>query len=312
MSKIHYSSIRVKPPIRTVAGIKAASLHAAGKDATARAHLRDGAGEHRALSCVWHDGGYKPGMIVRGVESIGTDYLSALNAFTKDNGIATKKGGQLCLHLLCIVTPEAIKGDPHDPDNPEVRRLLADAIKWGDHAFGTDGSKATFAARYDIDEHGSGVVDLLVAPNHVFTMGRGEAKRRVACHAGLERLGKRHEQFYTYSACQDSWNKWMNEQGWDLRRGEPKAKTKREHLSPEGFKDDLERRTRLASRAVRQAADIIERDPSLVGEARALAVDATACLDRDIEAQARLADYYRESGDKTPAHAYERNREVER
>jgi len=63
--------------------------------------------------------------------------------------------------MLCVVSPEwlAETGDPRDPENPRVKELFKASKEWAEEKFGPG---CVIASRMDMDEAGSGVVDVFV------------------------------------------------------------------------------------------------------------------------------------------------------
>jgi len=232
--------VRVLNSIRNLAPIEAAARHARGDDGTARERRQEDT-PYRAFGMAWQDGGFRGGIIQHGRKNAYTDYAGAYKRWKADTGVSDPRTGcQIAQHVLCIVSPSAIEGDPWNPRNPSVRKLVRDAVQWANSEFG---DKATWAARYDVDEAGAGVVDLLVSPHHEFRIGRGKPKDRIAVAAAHDRIRRKWGARYSYSALQDSWAQWAQERGWNVERGIPKGASRREHLSPEAYKrlDDVAR-----------------------------------------------------------------------
>lgn len=293
----HKAAVRIVP-LKSAGQFTKASAHGRGEDRNARSRRRADAKERALAIYMSEDGKLKERLIKNCEKSPATDYLKALNAMKKAYGIGAKKGGALALHCMCVVSPELMGKDLHDPNGKRVGSLLALAIKWGNQTFGTDGVPAVFGARYDVDEVGGGVVDLFVAPHHVYAIGSGKPKRRVACSAALDRLAKEYERHYSYSAVQDSWAKFAKANGWPVERGDYKSITHREHLSPEEYKAEYGNNLRLATRALADAAKIqkLERGDEWLAEADQLRMDAEGVLDRDADAICRLKARYAKGG----------------
>ena len=155
-------------------------------------------------------------------------------------GASEKKGVKPVMHVVVGVSPEWLGSGVHDRDDPRVKRLLNAAIEWANAELG-----GTFAARYDVDERGGGVVDVFCAPVREYAVGRGRTMRRMVAPAkALRELGQRRGRKISYSAMQDAWAEWANRELGDGRvqfqRGRPKAETRAENLSPEDYKRSLE------------------------------------------------------------------------
>ena len=99
--------------------------------------------------------------------------------------------------------------------------LHKESKAWADTALG-----GCFATRYDIDEHGSGVVDVFCAPTREY---RG--KVRLMANSALRALQKREGERTSYAALQSSWARHC-QQHLDpaFQRGDPKSETGHEHI----------------------------------------------------------------------------------
>jgi len=89
------------------------------------------------------------------------DVVKAFKSFKERTGIKEQKGASVALHMLCVVSPEwlAETGDPRDPENPRVKELFKASKEWAEEKFGPG---CVIASRMDMDEAGSGVVDVFV------------------------------------------------------------------------------------------------------------------------------------------------------
>jgi len=132
--------------------------------------------------------------------------------------------------------------------------LFEHARKWADETFGEN---ACIAARMDMDEKGSGVVDLVVVPVAESTT-RGKTKTLVSVNKGLERAWGKCK---SYSALQDSWSQYAKRHlDPALERGKPKAETGADHVHSRVISKALEdakkikRDARKEARKVRNSA----------------------------------------------------------
>ena len=74
----------------------------------------------------------------------GLNLIASYKKYLADNGNPQPwKDGPWAHHLLVIVPPKSISGDPHDPNNPAVRKFFGEAIRWGQSDLG-----GVWAARY--------------------------------------------------------------------------------------------------------------------------------------------------------------------
>ena len=198
------------------------------------------------------------------------DYPELFRDFKARTGAAERNKTTLGLHLLVGVTPAWIDGDPHDPDNASVREIVRVAAEWVEHEFG----EQPWAVRYDLDERGSGIVDILVSPTAVYRNGRGAARPWISTNKALEALRDRHGNDKSYQALQTGWATYAKEHlDPDFERGKPGGG----HRSPEAFGAALdEERARLAKERedVEQQRETVEQDRKASAEAVAVAGDA--------------------------------------
>ena len=241
-----YAFVRCEK-LYTPASLAAAEKHGEGKGATAKMRRREDA-TARALAFTRNAEGAWQG----GVDSKhGLSLRTAHETHLKRHRAGLRKNSPRALHLLVGVSPEWIDGDPHDPRNPQVVKLVTSAAKWAEHTIG-----GTFAIRYDIDEAGSAVVDVFVSPVH-----ESRGKNVVSTHKSLAKLRDKHRRTYTYAALQDSWAQFA-QRTMDpmLLRGRYAKDTGREHLTPERYKavadqhlDDIEQLREVRDKMLKQA-----------------------------------------------------------
>ena len=180
-------------------------------------------------------------------------------------GAGERRGSTLCLHLIVGVSPDALAGDIHDPDNEAGRMLLAEAVRWAESEFGP---QSVFAARRDIDEEGAAVADVFVAPVAMLRAGRGAPKPTISVKKALEACANRAGRLPgdSYGALQDTWAKAARAIHPDLRRGIPKVVTGRSHVHADVYKREAEKArlrahrvaARLEEAARIEAARIVE------------------------------------------------------
>ena len=206
-----------------------ASQHASGLDRANERRRREDAGSARALSLTLGD--------PQGVRILqrgdAVDYAAAYESYRAANKLVERKGAPLGLHLLIGVSAEALEGDPHDPHNPAVRRLFNEAKNWCDDAFGT---KCCWALRYDVDEAGAAIVDVLLTPKRKYQYKSGETRWRAATRRARDELVERTGDRNDYAAMQTAWAAWAKEHVHPaIERGVPKKRTGREHLPPDVY-----------------------------------------------------------------------------
>ena len=147
------------------------------------------------------------------------------------------------IHIIAGVSPEFIarEGDPHDPRNPANFRVFEHAQAWAEKEFGPG---SVISARMDMDEAGSGVVDLFVVPVREMKM-RGKTKTIVSVNKALdeirEKYGKKRD-MGAYSSVNTSWAKYAQEHlDSELKRGVSKEETGREHVISDVFRVEAEK-----------------------------------------------------------------------
>ena len=309
------------PEVVSSAYHEAMKAHGRGKGALAVMRRRADATCRGIAACVGSDGQWLERRTVAANDEseprlkIGDAWLHHVKA----HGAGIRANANMALHLLVGVSPEWVEeaGRLHDSENPRNVDLFEHAIEWARGA-----GLAPYAARLDLDEKGGGEVDLFCAP--IRQQGRRNSRRNfVAVTQALNEIGSKHKQYRSYSGLQDSWHQYaVRHLSSELERGEPKAETKREHLSPERYGELMdecaargeqeirrmlaearrrnrnakrrEAAVRLASKAVRQAKRILDgRGEEGQQEAELLSKEAVAAVDGDDEAVARLDQRYR-------------------
>lgn len=236
--------------LKTFADIKSAERHAKRLDNTSALRQRDGA-DH-ADNYFWSNLG-------QGLEDGGADYTDAYKAHKAEHGVKSeRKGAALAAHALVGVSPEwlAETGSPHDLTNPRVEALIKAAKDWVESWAGKD---MVWAVRYDVDEVGSGVVDILASPvrsqfhksgssNPKISINKanGDLVDQVNVRLKKEWVDSGHDSdaykpiMKSFRAMQDSWAWYAQEHlSPKLERGDYIERTRREHIFPEEYKDML-------------------------------------------------------------------------
>lgn len=240
-------------PVKNIQYLSAQSKHARREDKTSDLRVRDDA--ERGMSLSWtFDDGPKPEFLPRtAADKKQPDYLSAFKTFKRENGVGERKGAQMGLHLFVGVSPEWVKegGDPHDPQNPRNQQLMKAAVDWAN-----TWSNGVYAARLDLDESGSSVVDLFIAPVRDQKHKNGSSKPVVSVNKALEELSIEHfgKRSKHYSALNSSWSEYAAlHLDPRLQRGDPKEETQRKHVPPDEYRELMQQ----ASKAL-EAAEIKE------------------------------------------------------
>lgn len=231
--------------IGSVQYLTAQTRHALREDKTSKERLRDGA---------------TPGTQIHlRPDDPAPDYVASFKTFKKEKGAGERKGAKLGVHIMCGVSPEwlAEAGDIHDPENPRQRQLLDAAVAWA-NSWSNDGC---FDARIDLDETGSAVVDLFVAPTSQQKHKSGQSKLVISVNKALEALAIEHEgkKSRQYSALNTSWAEYAAaELDPRLQRGKPKSETGKEHIAPDKYREMMQRATKAEAEAERLKAEAKE------------------------------------------------------
>lgn len=246
-------------PIKSVQYLSAQSKHARRQDQTSDLRVRDDAERGLSLSWTFEDGPTPEFTTRTASDDKQPDYLAAFKAFKKTNGVGERKGAQMGIHLFVGVSPEWIKegGDLHNPDNPRNKQLMAAAVAWAN-----TWSNGVYAARMDLDETGSSVVDLFVAPVRDQFHKKGSSKPVVSVNKALEGLsvevfGKRSKH---YAALNTSWAEYAAlHLDSRLERGVPKDKSGKEHIPPDEYRAMMQKANNALEAARNKEAQADER-----------------------------------------------------
>lgn len=145
------------------------------------------------------------------------DYVDAFKEHKRETGAGERKNAALALELKVIISPEWFAedgADPHDwKNNPRIKQALSEAKKWAE-SWGGKGS--VWASRYDMDEKGSGVVDIFMSPVREQRHKNGTSKLVISCRKAKEELlgteqAKDAEIKNSGAAMQSSWARWCQE-----------------------------------------------------------------------------------------------------
>ncbi|MCX8281772.1 hypothetical protein OSJ77_16380 [Phyllobacterium sp. 0TCS1.6C] len=179
------------------------------------------------------------------------ELTAAYKAHKSELGAVERQGAAIGMHVIAIVSPDWLRENgesAHDPENPRVKALIREAQAWVESWAGTS---SCYAYRFDMDEAGSGLVDLFVAPARIQKRktGKGNAAKEVntiSIRMAKDELLKQEQALdpnirKSGEAMQSSWARWC-QQHLDPRilRGQPKAKTGRDHIHAEAYKQAYE------------------------------------------------------------------------
>ena len=217
--------------LKHFAQIQSAEAHAKRQDLTSQNRQDEGRS---------HEANYFWSKVGDGLENGGADYAAAFREHKRQKGVKSeRKGAAIGQHLLVGVSPEwlAETGDPRDLNNERVQAVIEQAKAWAESWMGEG---AVWAVRYDTDEKGAGVVDILASPVREGRAGRGKPKPQISINKAKTELQERVGAKNSYEAMQTHWAEWAQKTlDPSLQRGQPKEETRREHLYPEEFKEVL-------------------------------------------------------------------------
>ena len=225
------------------AAISRAASHALGSDRSSRSRRRKGYDGPRALALIkgetdkWERAavvrppgeGEAPGPLPYHV-----DYQAAYQRHMKRHNARKPGDTHPAMHLIVGVSPvwfERPDGthEGHDITSEKVRRLVLAATRWAEAELG-----GVWAARYDLDEKGYGIVDLMCSP--IRTHGKN-GKNYVSIRKAQAELKQKYPGASKgFGAMQSSWADYATSAlGETFDRGIPKRITGREHLIAEEY-----------------------------------------------------------------------------
>lgn len=172
--------------------------------------------------------------------------VQAFKNLKRETGASERGKNAFGAHLLLCVSPEWIAkhGNVHDPDNPANQALFQCAIDYAEDKFGKG---SVIHARLDVDEKGSGVVDVITIPvEEIKTCGGKKTALKCLINKPLERLISETGTPKTYGAgtraLQTSWHEYACRRlDNTLQRGRPVEETGREHVHHSVFADAAEK-----------------------------------------------------------------------
>ena len=202
----------------------------------------------------------------------GCDYVAAWRACRAAQGARDpKKGAPLGFHALVMVSPDWLSEAAGDAAEIGRRRdlLVDEACAWARDTFGEG---AVAAWRYDQDERGSAVVDLILVPVANLSLGGKPKRPTVSTNRALEilALAEGLKSYRGYAAMQTSWARWAQERlDARMERGTPKIETGRENLPADQVREDYERLRQEAEAAAAEADADRERREEAAAHVRA-------------------------------------------
>ena len=273
--ELMFAFVRCKR-LPTSAAIAAASSHALGSDRSARSRRREGYDGPRAITLIKNDKNQwdKPALVQppkNGATELPyhVDYKTAYQRFLKANDARKAPNAHAAMHLIIGVSPEHF-GKPdgthegHDYRSKKVQNLLIAAAKWAEEELG-----GVWAARYDLDEKGFGIVDVMCSP--VRPHGKN-GKPYVSIRKAQAELQEKYPGAAKgFGAMQSSWADYASQAlGATFDRGIPKKLSGREHLIAEQYGEAMDAGRKRVSDLESQVAHMTKKIKDLTKKAREL------------------------------------------
>lgn len=218
-----------------------------------------------------------------GINAGGCDLWDAFKRHKEETGAVERGGASLALQMLVGVSREWLEEDgrdAHSAENDRIQRLF-DEAKARAESWAGEGS--VIHTRFDLDEQGSGNVDLVVVP---VRMQRRKSRKNAAAKEVLtistrmakEELRKTMKAKNSGQAMQSSWNAWCKDR-LDLRieRGKSSEQTRRKHIHADILRAEGNKQ-RAAHQAAMAAVEVEKRQATARAEARAKAASEALLL----------------------------------
>ncbi|GBR54714.1 hypothetical protein AA106555_1789 [Neokomagataea thailandica NBRC 106555] len=220
----------------------------------------------------------------------GRDVVDCFKNFKSETGIKEQKGASVALHMLCVVSPEWLQetGDPRDPNNPRVKELFRESQKWAELKFGPG---SVICSRMDMDEAGSGVVDVFVCPSAVVGQKNrpGQDKRVISTRKALKNIQREYGRPRSFMALQDSFAEHCQSNlDPKIQRGIPKELSQREHVHADIYRPARQQADAMLQEANQdrvQASQMLETASVKSGEILENATQSGAEIVADAEKQ---------------------------
>ncbi len=211
-----------------------------------------------------------------GINGGGCDLWEAFRRHKAETGTVERGGASIAMHLLVGVSREWLEEegrDAHSAENDRIQQLFDEAKAWAES---WAGEGAVIHKRFDLDETGSGNVDLVVVPSRI--QGRKSSKKAatkevltISPRMAKEELRKAMKARTSGQAMQTSWNNWCKDR-LDLRieRGTSKEQTQRDHIHADVLRAEGDKQ-RAAHQEAMQELEAEKLDAESRAEAQAKA-----------------------------------------
>jgi len=161
------------------------------------------------------------------------ELVKAFKLHKAETGAVERNKCAMGMHLIVNVSPDWL-GNGHDPDNPKVIALIENTVRWVES---WQGEGAVFAYRYDLDEKGSGVVDVFSAPSRIQGRRGGKQTLTISPNMVKNELKAKWKTPNSGAAMQSDWAQWAQRHlDPTIQRGRPKEQTGRDHVHAELYK----------------------------------------------------------------------------
>ena len=175
---------------------------------------------------------------------------AAFKRHLKLHNASLRKDAAVGFHMIVGVSPKHFDNpaDAHDPNSKPVHDLLLAACEWAEKDLG-----GVWHARYDVDEKGCGVVDVICSP---LRTDLRTGRKWVSTFQAQAKLAKRWGQAYGYRAMQDAWAAFASKRlGRQFERGTPARESGRKHVLAEIYGEAMDEGKALEQKNERLAQE---------------------------------------------------------
>lgn len=232
MNAPSYCSVRVVA-LKTIQHIQAMTRHAQRVDAISQERLRPGAVIGTALTWTTRIRDESDPSFDSSDKAQQRDVMTAYKRHKARLAIGETKNGGVGLHVMTIISERHFvqAGNIHDPENPRLKQFFEESIAWAENTFGAG---SVYMARLDLDEKGTGVVDMFLAPHRI----DGRSKNKKVCGSKvLVEIARKANLKMSYTALQTSWATWSQSRiDPTILRGRPVEETGAKYLPVDTYK----------------------------------------------------------------------------
>lgn len=208
------------------------------------------------------------------------DLVAAFKERKRRSGATEYGKAAIGLHAVLVVSPDLVSehGDPHEPKNPINQKFFEQGQRWAESEFG---SGSVIGARLDMDEAGSGVLDLIIVPVASARMNKNREKKIISVNKALDKIQEKYGTPRSYEALQDSWSTHAKKHiDKRLKRGRPKKETARRHIHADVFREVAQEIAAERNRANYDMQELERKRLRLVGEKERAQRQADAIIEK--------------------------------